>query len=775
MSINTSIYGAPSTWVSIGYSDQHPNENLRVYARENPNGSYVTTPWGEPIDKSVAVSGLGPNSALSHLRFFDTNAVIETTGTYPIEMQPTITERRAVTNWCFCSNEVILQPTSWDGNNNALVDGDTTSYGSAVPSWQRYAPEPAYPWHDIFKENSANIRPFTQFNHRNLVILIYVTCTIDFVNYYTYDLKTYITNYTTTYPYIVEVSGQLYTLNSGTKPTQSNYRMPLWNSNNMGFNQVAILDNLQLPETEPYMYGLLWAIYSTRFKIMGPFPHSATTSGGSSYNVETSGYLENQAKKYIGFCGTDAWKFYKYGSNGSDAPQDKLKIWGRIYREYDETFWDECMTQTACFGMLFTDDEHIAQFGDITDEHMYCGILDENLVGNGQYTHGEANADNNQLAWRNSNDSTYDPSNVPDVDPNLYNGTMNVHALSTINSATTRYNLSLSSSFALCDSLWDIMALAQADEVLTDYTLKKFLVNNPIDAIVSLMYFPIKEDMGFGNATYVNLGQYQTTIGARQALPSILKDCGTYEIHPKWNNSWIDRETQITLYLPFCGTINLEPDVYMGRTIRVEYLIDLTTGNCSAVVSYKPDGTGTGERKVITDIANGNCGIDLPITGLQQQTLNSQLFNAAETNKQLKTNNAFKGFKSIMNGVSSATNGNAPGVLGTIQDFLNIFSSEKISDYNLEHTMMPMKMIGTNGSMTGAMCELKPTIIFSRPVPAYNDAFIANNGYACCEAGVLGSFGPGYVEVSNIDLSGFSATATEKSMIQSLLAGGVWL
>ena len=775
MSINTNIYGAPSTWVSFGYSNQHPDEHLRVYARVNPNGSYVTTPWGEPIDKSVACSGLGPNSALSHLRFFETNAVIETTGDYPLEIQPTITERRAVTNWCFCFNDTVLQPGSWNQHDNGIVDGDTESY-NANPTWQRYAPEPVLQWHDMYKENSANIRPFTQFSHRNLVILIYVTCTADFVNYFTYTLKDYITNYTTTYPYIVEVNGQLYTLNSGNEPSSpNNSRQPLIDSDNYPKHQVAILDNLQLPETEPYMYGLLWTTISRHFSIMGQFPHSATTSGGSSYNVETSGHYENQPKKYIGFYGTDAWKFYKYGSNGSDAPQDKLKIWGRIYREYDETFWNECMTQTACFGMLFTDDITVAQYGKITDEHMYCGILDENLIGNGQYTHGTENADNAQLAWRNSNDSTYDPSNVPDIDPNLYNGTMRVRALSTINSATTRYNLSLSSSFTLFDKLWDIMALAQADEVLTDYTLKKFLVNNPIDAIVSLMYFPIKEDMAFGNDTYVNLGQYQTDIAARIALPNIYKDCGTYEIHPKWNNSWIDRETQITLYLPFCGTVNLEPDVYMGRTIRVEYVIDLTTGNCSAVVSYKPDGTGTSERKVITDIANGNCGIDLPITGIQQQTLNSQLFNAAETNKQLKTNNAFKGFKSIMSGVSSATNGNAPGVLGTIQDFLNIFSSEKISDYNLQHTMMPMKMIGTNGSMTGAMCELRPTIIFSRPIPAYNDAFIANNGYACCEAGVLGSYGPGYVEVSNIDLSGFSATATEKSMIQSLLAGGVWL
>lgn len=774
MSINTNIYGASSTWVSIGYSKYHTDENLRVYTRENPNGSYNTTPWGEPIDKSVACSGLGPNSALSHLRFFETNAVIETTGTYPLEIQPNITEKRSVTNWCFCFNETILQPGSWNLYDNALVDGDTESY-NANPTWQRYSPEPVLQWHGIFKENSANIQPFTQFSHKNLVILIRVTCTSDFTNYYTYDLKTYITNHTTNYPYIVEVSGELYTLNSGTEPELNNSRQQLIDSNNYPYNQVAILDNLQLPETEPYMYGILWSIYGRRFKIMGPFPYSSTTSGGSTYNVNTSGHGENTPNKYIGFCGTDAWKFYKYGSNGSDAPEDKLKLWGRIYREYDDTFWDECMTQTACFGMLFTDDITVAQYGETTDEHMYCGILDENLIGNGQYTHGTDNADNPQLKWHNSNDSTYDPSNVPDIDPNLYNGTMRTRALSTISSATTRYNLSLTSSFTLCDRLWDIMALAQADEVLTDYTLKKFLVNNPIDAIVSLMYFPIKEDMGFGPDTHVNLGQYQTDIGAKQALPCITKDCGDYEIHPKWSNSWIDRETQITLYLPFCGTINLEPDIYMGRKINVEYLIDLTTGNCSAVVSYRPEGSGSGNRRVITDIANGNCAVDLPITGLQQQTLNSQLFNASETNKQLKTNNAFKGFKSITNGISSATSGNAGGVLGTIQDFLNIFSSEKISDYNLQHTMMPMKMIGTNGGMTGAMCELYPTIIFSRPIPAYNDAFIANNGYACCEAGVLGSYGPGYVEVSNIDLSGFSATSTEKSMIQSLLAGGVWL
>lgn len=762
MAVNTQIYGAPSSWVAVGNTEGNPDENARVYMRPNPSASYTTTPLGMPLDKSISFSGLGDESAYSHLRFWENNSVIESTASLPAEIAPTIIEDRIVTNWCFCSIQDNLQISDWNQANNALVDGDVTSL-NADPRIERYAPEPVQAYN-----NRANIRPFMQFSYKNLVICIFVTCTADFQTFHDYDLKTYIDNYTSTYPYITEVSGRLYSLYSGSEPSSINPRQVLW-INALYHNQIAVLDSLQLPETNPYMYGLSWSIASYNFKIMGGFLVSAKRV---DYNVYTSGSYENYPLKYIGLVGTDKWKFYKHGSNGSDAPQDKLKLWGRIYRTYDSTFYEECMTQTACFGLLFTDNENSALYSSSTAEDMYMGILDANLIGHGEYTHGTHNADNAQLNWTNSNDSKYDPAFRPD--PNKYDGQMRTHDIPLFGTATERYNLSaLSTQLSLLPKLWDVMALADPDADKLSYTLDMFLASNPIDSIVSLQFLPVKDIGEYDEGTTVHLGKYNTGIAANIAKTSIRFDCGDYEVYPVFGDNWIDREVQITLYLPFCGTINLEPETYINKTINVEYMIDLTTGTCSAVVSF----SGDNGKRIITDVASGTCAIDLPVTGIQQQTLNSQLFNAAETTKQLKVNNSFKGFRSLMGAVNSLNGdpmGSINSILGAGQDIYNIFQGEKIADYNLHHTMIPTKMIGTSGALTGAMCELKPTIIFSRPVLDYNENFAHCQGFACCITAALTEY-TGYTEVINPDLSGFAATAAEKEMIKSLLASGVYL
>lgn len=762
MAVNTQIYGDPSSWVAVGNTAGNPDENARVYMRPNRSASYTTTPLGMPLDKSISFSGLGDESAYSHLRFWENNSVIESTASLPAEIAPTIIEDRIVTNWCFCSIQDHVEVSDWNQADNALVDGDETSL-NANPQIQRYAPEPVQAY-----DNGANIRPFTQFSYKNLVICIYVTCTSDFQTFHSYDLKTYKDSYTSTYPYITEVSGRLYSLYSGSEPSSINPRQVLW-INALYHNQIAVLDSLQLPETNPYMYGLSWTVLSYNFKIMGGFLVSAQRA---NYNVWTSGSYENYPLKYIGLVGTDKWKFYKHGSNGSDAPQDKLKLWGRIYRTYDSTFYEECMTQTACFGLLFTDNENSAKYSSSTADDMYMGILDANLIGHGEYTHGTHNADNAQLNWTNSNDSTYDPAFRPD--PNKYDGEMGTQDIAFFGTATTRYNLTaISTQLNLLPKLWDVMALADPDADKLSYSLDMFLASNPIDSIVSLQFMPVK-DMGIPlENTSVHLGKYNTGISASVAKTSIRYDCGDYEVYPVFGDNWIDREMQISLYLPFCGTINLEPETYINKTINVEYMIDLTTGSCSAVVSF----SGDNGKRIITDVASGTCAIDLPVTGIQQQTLNSQLFNASETTKQLKVNNAFKGFRSLMGAVSSLNGdpmGSINSILGAGQDIYNIFQGEKIADYNLHHTMLPTKMIGTSGALTGAMCELYPTIIFSRPTLGYNENFAHCQGFACCITGALTEY-TGYTEVINPDLSGFAATAAEKEMIKSLLASGVYL
>ena len=440
----------------------------------------------------------------------------------------------------------------------------------------------------------------------------------------------------------------------------------------------------------------------------------------------------------------------------------------------DDQITEGIRKQLASFGLFFVDS--IADINDPLDsDKTFLGILTDG-VAYGDYTNGADNRNQPQWGWDTMEQNTYDPANPRPIDPNTYDGSMGTGLVLSFPTATTRYNIRTNDFIALTDKLWDAMALATPDNV-TNYSLDTFLTSNPIDSIVNIKWFPIAESMSIGKAVNIKLGKYDTGISAYSAQTNILKDCGNVVIYPVSGHgvaNWIDKLTKITLYLPFCGSLNLDPETYMGRSVNVEYAIDLITGACSAYVSYIAD---NGQR-VITDIASGTCGIDCPVTGIQHATLDSQLYNATEQLKAMRVNNAVNGLTSLM-GLSNVTNKGMSGIsdaLKTGGTIYNALQSESVAEYNLHHTQTPIKMIGTSSAMTGAMCELRPTIIFERPViPPIDDKSYAHVcGYACCEPTTIGNLS-GYAEFASVDLSGFEATAEEKNMITNALRGGVYL
>lgn len=468
----------------------------------------------------------------------------------------------------------------------------------------------------------------------------------------------------------------------------------------------------------------------------------------------------------------DTW--VNIGSSTAEGTCNKILV--ADARKYSvDDFREAVRSSLACFGMFFTDDSEVASSGKLDDPAMHLGTI-VNGIGYGDYTSGAYNREQAQWTWTSMSDNEYDPSNPIPADPNTYNGSMGTGLVLSFPTATTRYNIRELDFKRLTDKLWDAMALANPDNV-TNYSLDTFLTSNPIDSIVNIKWFPISESMSIGEAVNVKLGKYDTGISAYAAQTNILKDCGNVVVYPVSGRgvaNWIDKLTKITLYLPFCGSLNLDPETYMGRSVNVEYAIDLITGSCSAYVSYIAD---NGQR-VITDIASGTCGIDCPVTGIQHATLDSQLYNATEQLKAMRVNNAINGLTSLM-GLSDVTNKGLSGISDTLKTggtIYNALQSESVAEYNLHHTQTPIKMIGTSSALTGAMCELRPTIIFERPVipPIDDSAYAHVCGYACCEPTTIGNLS-GYAEFASVDLSGFEATAEEKNMITNALMGGVYL
>lgn len=811
MSTNPSIYGSPEQWspdhFSYTGSDrtkmflipyfgegrtiqniQFSQGSLKVGLIEGrlPRGAATSNGYytEKPIDDSLSYCGLGANSVYSKLQYFVPSATMFENGIVH-------TDSRSITNFAF---------TERYGNASTftLQDSGTGHTGG----YARYAPKglQSADTAGVGGNKNQSLTPFAQIPIKNCVLCPTIvvcngfnetngTCTdVSRMMLWNYLDSTNTKNYTT-HPYILAIGFvPYYTTNVDTiddetgKPTID--RVSATGTNDVTsrrFGNVAILSPLSVANgmaaniTNPDV-GILQDIYSYWFTYSANASASSNGNSAMIFGASVCGYGNGSS---VGMLTTTNTTPLNYGiifphPNMTWRKATDNDNRGFCYLEYYDGLQEWIRRQIACFGLFFTDDEQTALNGALNDEKMFLGTLIDG-IGNCDYTHGEDNESQPQWTWETTNDSDYDAKNPPRIDPNVYDGEMLTGDVAFLGTATQRYNVSaINLNLGLLPKLWDIMAEADPDVSKTDYSLDTFLTMNPIDAIVSLQYLPVK-DMGLGDSVYIHLGNKDTHIAASTAKTSLRVDCGSIEIFPRCGENWISREMKLTLYLPFCGVVDLDPETYLNRFCNVEYLIDLTTGTCSAAVSFIDDTN----KRVVTDIANGVCAIDLPVTGLQQQTLNSQLFNASESTKQLKVNNAFKGFKSLMGAVSNL-NGNPDAaissILGGAADFYNIFQSEKIADYNLQHTMIPTKMIGASGGLTGAMSPIKPTIIYSLPV--YDDInykqYGHSIGFACCISGSIAQF-TGYTEITNVDLSGFDATATEKSMIRSALASGVFL
>ena len=817
--VNEQAYGSKDLWYSIPYgSTQFPPSTTIderntlanftdtmpssvdwhlwlgrvIYEVEvNNNQTYKDLFYNTVFDKSICFVGQSGKSSYTSIRFFDNQG---TNSSNP-DAHELPTQTYDVVNLAF---------------NYGL--GSMRDYGNGVRRWEVIGA-------DIDKDPSGNALKFdairwnplgwpgikgtdyyytdygnrykttfvTNMSTKRNVLVPYITAgttdTSDTNAIGTYDLATYLSTYKDTKPYVYSIGFGTYVMyGDSIEASSSNRRTGDDNYGLMLMEYISSLNDFYYigPNNEWQTVHYNNDLFIPQTLRSPHMPLGGYINNGS-HNAEAPaklGYestLNSVDVHAVIDCNDIKWDTWvNIGSSTAEGTCNKILV--ADARKYTtDDFREAVRSSLACFGMFFTDDSEVASSGKLDDPQMHLGTI-VNGIGYGDYTSGPDNHDQPQWAWTSMSDNDYDPSKPIPADPNTYNGSMGTGFVTAFATATTRYNIRTNDFIALTDKLWDAMALATPDNI-TNYSLDTFLTSNPIDSIVNLKWFPISESMSIGKAIKVKLGKYDTGINAYAAQISILKDCGNVVVYPVSGHgvaNWIDKLTKITLYLPFCGSLNLDPETYMGRSVNVEYAIDLITGSCSAYVSYIAD---NGQR-VITDIASGTCGIDCPVTGIQHATLDSQLYNATEQLKGMRVNNAINGLTSVM-GLSDVANKGINGIsdaLKTGGTIYNALQSESVAEYNLHHTQTPIKMIGTSSAMTGAMCELRPTIIFERPVipPIDDSAYAHVCGYACCEPTTIANLS-GYAEFASVDLSGFEATAEEKNMIANALRGGVYL
>lgn len=218
-------------------------------------------------------------------------------------------------------------------------------------------------------------------------------------------------------------------------------------------------------------------------------------------------------------------------------------------------------------------------------------------------------------------------------------------------------------------------------------------------------------------------------------------DCGSLACAEYYGNA-LDYApyTDVSIYLPFVGVVNLNVNEVMGSVLHVYYDVDILTGACLATIEVKDS------KKVVVSLYqyNGVCSVQVPLTsGNYGSVIASLVTTGAGVVATVASGGAL-----------------APVLLTGAVSTLNSGANVKQS--------------GSIGSNVGAMAQKKPYLIISRKMPYmalnYNnfEGFPSNNNV------YIGNLA-GYVRTKKVYIASNIATQSEKEMIENLLSDGVYI
>ena len=286
-------------------------------------------------------------------------------------------------------------------------------------------------------------------------------------------------------------------------------------------------------------------------------------------------------------------------------------------------------------------------------------------------------------------------------------------------------------------TLAELNALAQYMWNTLDITQLKALFTNPMEAIVGLSAIPVSPSTG--TSASIKLGNIDTGCTAAPITSQFVTiQCGSVNIEEFWG-CYLDYDpyTKAEIFLPYIGTKDLDTNDIMGKTVTVEYHVDVLTGACVAFIKV---------GDAVLYHFSGHCSVQIPVTA---SSFGGVLQSAASM--------AWAGLEKVANALQGMPDN--PFDVAT-------------SVFNAGRTRVSKS--GAIGSAAGIMDTQKPYLIITRPkqsVPEDQNKFTGYPSNVTCTLGEL----TGYTEVESIHLENIAATGAELEELEAILKAGVLL
>lgn len=219
-------------------------------------------------------------------------------------------------------------------------------------------------------------------------------------------------------------------------------------------------------------------------------------------------------------------------------------------------------------------------------------------------------------------------SGLPDGDnfgPSLSGG-----SLTPLGYGVNAYQVTNSDIGALTNYLWGRTGGAfNTGGIWEKFKNYKF---NPIAGILSVHHIPYELQPTAGTSAYIRLaGMVFDGVESGGVVVSGSPIADTNHIsHFQVPTVYLDHEhgelpyfsfedyarTRVRVYLPYCGTVELDPASCIGGSIEIDYQCDCINGNIGVQITTttKPDQNGN-QRRHVSAVATGNCAYKIPMTG----------------------------------------------------------------------------------------------------------------------------------------------------------------
>ena len=259
-------------------------------------------------------------------------------------------------------------------------------------------------------------------------------------------------------------------------------------------------------------------------------------------------------------------------------------------------------------------------------------------------------------------------------------------------------------------------------------TLKN-LISDPIQTIISFHQIYAKPQIET-EKTPIKCGFVVSTVNSNRVTNQYITiDCGTIDLS-EFFSSYSDYEpyTKTELFLPFIGIVRLNTNEIMGRSVKIEYKVDVFTGTCVANIYV---------NGALLYTYNGNCAVQLPITG----------GSFAESVIGI-----------IGGAIGGATKGGFGGALiGGATQTLN---------------MLEVQRTGNLSANAGVFCPRKPYFIITRTNDVTPTNYQVFEGYASSDYVSLANLS-GFTKVIGVQINSISCTEQERDMLLTILNDGV--